>query len=52
MTHGIVKETVSNFYLRGIIEKTMHNLILETSDRNYQNTIITTIRVLTSGYDH
>ena len=34
------------------IGKTTHILILKASDRNYQNTVITTIGILTSGYDH
>ncbi len=38
-------------YITGI-EKTTHTLILQTSDWNHQNTIITTIGILTSGYDH
>lgn len=38
-------------YSRGI-GKTTHILILQASDWNYQNTVITTIGILTSGYDH
>lgn len=36
---------------RGIVE-TMHFLIFQASDWNYQNSIITTIGILTSSYDH
>lgn len=34
------------------VEKTKHILILQASDWNYQNPVITTISILTSGYDH
>lgn len=40
------------FIIRKIKMKNINCLISQATDRNYQNTILTTISPLTSGYDH